>query len=328
MRSTPPNLTAPLVSLLVPAYNREDYLAACIDSALAQTEPDLEVVVVDGASTDGTWAICETYAARDPRVRIYRDPENTGPVRGWWRCLEEARGQFGTFLWSDDLIMPTFVERTVSVMADLDVGFAFTAAEIGQVPGSGIVRYRRGGGRIRSNEILSDWIEGYIDLPVSPACGMFRLDDLRASFRMDLPTVPPFDLTDTGAGTDLLLFVLTAERYPAIVAFDEPLAFFRAHPGSLTVHGRSGRVDRSYAVTRSWAAKQRGMGPMSRDILARQWLREMRLSRRLQNPMTASARRGHVQSPLTLSMTAAAMLLRSTGRRAWETLLGLRGPGA
>ena len=82
----------PLVSLLVPVYNRADLLAACLDSAIAQTTGDFEVVVVDGASTDGTWEVCRRYADADPRIRVYRDDENTGPVEGWWRCLKLARG--------------------------------------------------------------------------------------------------------------------------------------------------------------------------------------------------------------------------------------------
>ena len=89
-----------------------------MESALAQTMGDLEIVVVDGASTDGTWAMCERFAANDGRVRAFRDEVNTGPVAGWWRCVEEARGTFATFLWSDDLLMPTFLERVISLLGD------------------------------------------------------------------------------------------------------------------------------------------------------------------------------------------------------------------
>src|SRR3989304_5716279 len=112
----------PAVSLLVPAFNREKLLVPCLDSALAQTFPDLEVVVVDGASTDGTWEVCQRYASADSRVRVFRDEVNTGPVRGWWRCLEEARGTHGTFLWSDDVLRPTFLEMTLPQLADKNVG--------------------------------------------------------------------------------------------------------------------------------------------------------------------------------------------------------------
>ena len=80
----------PAVSLLVPVFNRADLLGDCIDSALGQTFRDIEVIVVDGASTDETWSVCQSYAESDPRVKIFREAKNRGPVLGWWRCLEEA----------------------------------------------------------------------------------------------------------------------------------------------------------------------------------------------------------------------------------------------
>ena len=118
----------PAVSLLVPVFNRADLLSQCVDSALAQTMGNLEVVIVDGASTDRTWDVCLSYAERDTRVRVFREVQNEGPVRGWWRCLEEARGTYGTFLWSDDVLMPTFLERTFPHLASDDVAFAYSAA--------------------------------------------------------------------------------------------------------------------------------------------------------------------------------------------------------
>src|SRR5437879_4126737 len=101
-------MTVPLVSILIPLYNREQLLGPCIQSALDQTVRGFEVVIVDNASTDGTWQVCQAFAAKDSRVRIFRDPVNIGPVRNLQRCIQEARGQYGKILFSDDLIKPTF----------------------------------------------------------------------------------------------------------------------------------------------------------------------------------------------------------------------------
>jgi len=75
----------PKVSILIPVFNRKDYIAECIQSALDQTFTDFEVVVVDNASEDGTWEICQQFAANDQRVRIFQNDTNIGPVRNWRR---------------------------------------------------------------------------------------------------------------------------------------------------------------------------------------------------------------------------------------------------
>ena len=85
-------MSAPLVSIMVPVHNRRALLPDCLKSALAQTCRDLEVVVVDNASTDGTWEVCRQFARADARVRIFRNPENIEPVRNWqrWAALYDV----------------------------------------------------------------------------------------------------------------------------------------------------------------------------------------------------------------------------------------------
>lgn len=300
----------PSVSLLVPVFNRADLLGPCLDSALAQTMDDLEVVVVDGASTDGTWDVCLRYADADPRVRVFRDPTNTGPVRGWWRCVEEARGTYATFLWSDDLLMPSFLERTVQLLADDDVAFAYTAAEIGAHPGAGAINYAQPSQVMASQAFILGSLGPGDRYPVSPTCALFRLDDIRRNFVMELPTHPKTDLTATGAGVDVLLFLLTASRRPRVAHISEALAFFRAHEDSITVQGRGGQVALGYALAKSWFARSYGRADIAQVILARHWLGEMRASRRVTSPAAAAIRYGHLASARELMASAAVRLLR------------------
>ena len=305
----------PTVSLLVPVYNREKLLDPCLQSALAQTMPDLEVVVVDGASTDGTWAVCERFAAVDPRVRAFRDPVNTGPPRGWLRCLEEARGQFGTFLWSDDLLHPQFLERMLPYLEMDDVAFVFAAAEVGAAPGGGTVKYAYPTGLKPSRWFIEGSLAIGGGFPVSPACALFRLSDLRRDFVLQLPTHPPIDLTYTGAGIDQLLFLQSAARYPSVACLSEPLSFFRAHPGSLTIDGRHGAVALGYALAQAWFADQMGAAPWRDQILTRDWVRTMLRNRRFVNPATASAKYEPLTSSRALvaaapSVVAAALVSR------------------
>ena len=79
---------SPRVSILIPVYNREALIGECIQSALFQTFTDFEVIIVDNASTDNTWGICQRFAEQDKRVRVFRNEKNIGPVRNWRRCVD------------------------------------------------------------------------------------------------------------------------------------------------------------------------------------------------------------------------------------------------
>src|SRR4051794_25721886 len=100
----------PLISVLIPTFNREKYVYDCIASALRQSFIDIEVVVSDNASTDRTVAIVEEFARTDARVRLLRHSTNRGPTPNWAECLRAARGRYVHWLWSDDTIEPGFYE--------------------------------------------------------------------------------------------------------------------------------------------------------------------------------------------------------------------------
>ena len=302
----------PRVTIMVPTFNRANLLGECLSSALAQTMADLEVVVVDGASTDATWDICRQYAQMDARVRVFRDPANTGPARGWLRCVEEARGKYGTFLWSDDMLLPSFVERTVSSLEDDSIAFAYTAADIGPFPGQGSTHYAFARSLLTSHEFIHGSLTTNGSFPVSPACGLFRMEDIRRNFTMELPTDPPLDLSTTGAGVDMLLFLLAALERPRVAHIPEPLAFFRAHPDSITIQGRGGLVALSYALTKAWFANEHGMPELVPGILARHWLGAMRDAHRLSSPVAAVRRYRGLTTAGEL-LTAAVRLAASYG---------------
>ena len=106
----------PHVSLVIPAYNREDYLPTTLESALAQTCRDMEIIVSDNASTDGTVAIVEAAMKRDPRVRLVRQPTNVGMAGNYRACLQEAKGDYIYFLDSDDILFPTAIEKMAAML--------------------------------------------------------------------------------------------------------------------------------------------------------------------------------------------------------------------
>ncbi|MDE6779075.1 MAG: glycosyltransferase [Alistipes sp.] len=122
-------MTEPLVSVVVPVYDMERFIAETLDSVLASDYPNFEVVVVDDGSTDGSAAILDRYAARDSRIRVLRQP-NGGVCRARNHAVSEARGEFILPVDSDDRISPTVISDAVAVMeADPDVRVVVPRAE-------------------------------------------------------------------------------------------------------------------------------------------------------------------------------------------------------
>lgn len=99
----------PIISIGIPTYNRREYLIKAVQSALAQTYEEIEVIVSDNASTDDTWQHLE--AIQDHRVRRIRQPRNLGMTANFNATLDAATGEFFLLLSDDDLLMPTAIEE-------------------------------------------------------------------------------------------------------------------------------------------------------------------------------------------------------------------------
>lgn len=104
-----------LLSVIVPVYNVEEYLVRCVDSILAQTYENLEVILVDDGSPDGSGAICDDFAAKDARVKVIHQ-ENGGLSRARNAGLDAATGEYITFVDSDDWIEKDSYEHLLSLM--------------------------------------------------------------------------------------------------------------------------------------------------------------------------------------------------------------------
>lgn len=106
-------MSSPLVSVIVPAYNTAHTLPRCLDSVLAQTMEDLEIIVVDDGSPDKVSDVASSYNAKDPRVRLIRQ-RNQGVGTARNRGLQEAQGQYLSFVDSDDFIEPNMFQLMLS----------------------------------------------------------------------------------------------------------------------------------------------------------------------------------------------------------------------
>lgn len=108
--------STPLVSVIIPVYKVEDYLAECVDSVINQTYRNLEIILVDDGSPDGCGAMCDAYAAQDERVRVIHRP-NGGLSAARNSGMDIATGEFITFLDSDDWMYRGTIEGYMQCFA-------------------------------------------------------------------------------------------------------------------------------------------------------------------------------------------------------------------
>lgn len=234
----------PRVSICVPTYNGEEFLREALESASAQSFPDLEILVVDDGSTDRTVEIVERHGGRDPRLRLVRNERNLGLVGNWNRAWELARGTWIKFLFQDDLLEPTCLERMLEV-GSADCPFVVCGRRVVQGEGAdpAVVAYLRSMPKLTEmtpKERLSpdefaalhaqDLHENFVG---EPPCAMLH---------RDLPArIGPFDPTFRQLCD--LEYWLRAGSAVGIGIVHEPLAAFRAHGASTTSTNRARKVN-------------------------------------------------------------------------------------
>lgn len=108
-----------MISIIVPIYNAERYLEACLDSLLSQSEKELQILLVDDGSTDGSLAIAKEYAAKDTRVEVFHQ-SNAGQSAARNVGLQHAKGEFIAFVDADDKIAENWCERHLEAIEGAD----------------------------------------------------------------------------------------------------------------------------------------------------------------------------------------------------------------
>lgn len=212
--------TPPVVSVIVPVYETRDYVAEALDSVLAQTFEDLEVIVVDDGSTDGGGEIARAYAERDSRVS-YIWQENAGLAAARNVGIAAARGEAVAFLDSDDLWLPEKLARQIRLLSENAVvhADAYVLRAGGEVGGERIAAHVEGldgadalGALLRGNSIAVLTVLAPRSLLLTHGC-----------FDASLRSVEDYDLW--------LRLAADGVRFTYVA---EPLAVYRIRPGSLS----------------------------------------------------------------------------------------------
>jgi glycosyltransferase involved in cell wall biosynthesis len=217
----------PLVTIAIPTYNRAGgYLGLALQSASGQTYPDIEILVADNASTDGTGDLVRSYA--DPRIRYIRHAANIGANNNFNFCVREARGKYFLLLHDDDLIDPDFVEVCMDAVGTGDAGLVRTGTRIIDSVGN-VVREapNRAGGLSGAADFFLGWFEGKTELYLCST--LFHTDRLRE--------IGGFN-SKTHLFQDVVAEVQLAARWGRAEVFDIK-ASFRRHEAN---NGRAARI--------------------------------------------------------------------------------------
>jgi glycosyltransferase involved in cell wall biosynthesis len=181
----------PRVSIGMPVYNAQRYLAGTLDSILGQTFRDFELVISDNGSSDRTEQICREYASRDGRIRYYRNDVNRGAAWNHNRVLDLSRGEY--FKWNsyDDRLAPEFLEKCVDIL-DRAPEVVLCFSKFVDVDGSGKSSRPRnpvGVGLLRAHERFRELIR--YGNSCEEVYGVIRMGVLRKT-----PAIAPYAASD------------------------------------------------------------------------------------------------------------------------------------
>ena len=246
--------STPLISILIPVFNRQEIVVQTIESALNQTYPNVEVVIVDNCSTDDTYRIIHEMGQAHSRLRVYQNETNLGAVRNWRKCLDYSKGRFIKILFSDDLMAPTFCEQAFPFLNDhSDVGFVFTAAKIFDEDSEirSVAHAIGSTGTYQTARFIRETLTRR-RFPVSPANALFRRQDVEKNLLVDIPNRPNIDLVQRAVGSDVLLYLLTSGDYPKFGFISEPLSYFRSHEGSISASFSRADITILYSLAKAF----------------------------------------------------------------------------
>ena len=206
-----------LVSIIMPSYNTGKFIRATIESVLAQTYSNWELILVDDCSTDDTDDIVKAYLS-DQRIRYIKNETNSGAAVSRNRALREAKGKWIAFLDSDDLWEPTKLEKQIAFMENHDYHFSYTNyIEIDEksIPNG---KHVTGPKRITKHGMYN-------------YCWMGCL-----TVMYDVETVGLIQIEDIKKNNDYAMWLKVCKKANCYL-LDENLARYRKRSGSISNHG-------------------------------------------------------------------------------------------
>ena len=262
----------PTVSIVVPAYNNADYIERTMDSILAQSHSDLEIVVADHASTDNTWELLQQYAS-DPRVTLLQTEAGGGALANWNRVSKAAHGEYLKLVCGDDLVHTDIVAAQLAALeATPTATFVASPRDIIDANDAPIIKNRGLAGlrgTVSGREAVRRTVLSGTNIFGEPACVMMKREVLEQIGWWD--SSYPY-LIDEATYVRVLL-------EGDLVVVDKPLAGFRVSDSQWSVRLANSQSEQAIGFHRWLAAEHPGLlsrADLARGNLAAKWMATLR----------------------------------------------------
>ena len=234
-------MSEPLISIVLPIYNGEKYMRESIDSVLAQTWRNWELIIMDDCSTDRTQSIAETYAHSDNRIQYHRNEKNLRLPANLNRGFSFAKGDYLTWTSDDNMYLPAALEKMITTLIDSKAGFVFADMHV--------INY--------DGQEITSWIDPH-GFRVS-ICGKNIIGACFMYTRATMVTVGEYD-TSLALAEDIDYWQRAFQKVP-FVSIDEKLYIYRFTSESLTGTVRQAELGSAYV--RMLQKNKPGFGKMS-----------------------------------------------------------------
>jgi len=272
-------MTAPLVTIVIPTFNRSAMLRRCIESALAQTQA-CEVIVVDHGSSDDTPAVAASFG---DRIRYLRRDIDHGVHFCWLDGVLAAKAEFIHLNFDDDFMRPQFVEKCMALMRP-DVAFTMSVAEVrDEVTGKTLNHLFSNLGPTGIHSVCG-YMRHQINGLISPCALILRKKDILD--QLYVGAVPFARHEYRGVGPDWLMSAMATLRYPKYGYVAEPLVVFSSHDGSITIDAqkdaaRHRALGKAYQQARNYYLMMLLAKRLRLDLLTFVFLKVLQLGARI-----------------------------------------------
>lgn len=218
----------PLVSVIVPVYNVAPYLRESLDSLINQTYRNLEIIIIDDGSKDGSEVICDEYQHRDSRIRLFRQ-ENKGLSAARNVGLDHMKGEVVAFLDPDDVMHPDMIETVLRMMTEKQA----------RMVAFGTVRYDNG-------ESVSSPVDGYYDRKSALKSYVVKggIPGAIWTKSFEAALFKNIRFREGHNYADMAVFFRILDKCKTLYAFHEPLFKYRKRPYSITAtNSPKNRID-------------------------------------------------------------------------------------